>query len=62
MDPRCGFSAPYPALFWTVGLLWFLEDVVEEAGLSILQGCGAGSFAQDVHAEAGTPGVLGAEC
>lgn len=32
--------------------------MVEEAGLSIPQGYGTNSVAQDVHAEAGTPGVL----
>lgn len=31
---------------------------MEVAGLSIVQGYGAGNFAQDVHAEAGTLGVL----
>ena len=36
--------------------LWFL-DVVKAAGLSIMQSHGAGSFAQDVHAEAGIPGM-----
>lgn len=36
--------------------LWFL-DVAKEAGLGIVQGHGAGSFARGVHAEAGIPGV-----